>query len=886
MSRTLLVTGATGKQGGSVIAALLANQADFNILALTRDVSSPSANKLAARSTKITLLEGNLDDTDDVFKNASKVATSPIWGVFSVQSPAMNKTGPIIEEKQGKGLVDAALKNNVKHFVYSSVDRNGLKSIENPTDIPHFMSKHNVELHLLRRTTGTDMGWTILRPVAFMENFDGGLVGKIFASCWKLVVKSRPLQLIATADIGAFAAKAFIDTNKFVGKSISLAGDELTYDQMAAVFKEKTGSEVPLAAGILARMTLWLSKEMGTMFAFFEREGYGADVKELRCMHPELKTLGSIMPLTCLGDGKIQKLAFASRLIQSYQDFINFVFLILQIGAVLVNMTPRFSCLACKDKKQSCDRALPKCSRCSRQGYNCSYPDKRKTATGKRKQVRDLEAKLTLLEARVDRSHSQAGYASGQKTSPHVGDESLPPLPETCLTPGGRSPRPLGSLQDDSTRGDALTSNEAAATDDIAGDPPVTSEMMKLYFEKMDHATPMIHRSRYETCVESSSANQPPMCLQYIVCATGASHGSTCQPLAMPLYRQARAYAEADEMDDEGQRSFDLAHVQAWLLIANFEARKGLFSRAAVSLARSIRMAQMLNLHRERRNDETETLPPRGFGSSHDWIVLEECRRTWWCLYVSDRLLFATSGLPSVIDSTQVQASLPASDQAFQSGCPEEARTLQRVLHDQDRICSLLALRVLAASLFHRAVYLSGSRKAEDGDNTNDEAYWGIHKAIENELIYLQSAIPESFRLPHGLKCQQSVFIHVLIQMTMLSLYKPTIKSAQGGNGRNSSYITSPSCKHVGNAVLHIVNIFKSMEDINMALQNPIQSYAAHTVGLVLLSNSDIGQDEASRVASAKFLQRSLRQAGRTQPIALSLSEQLELKLAERDGLK
>ncbi|KAG7407259.1 Citrinin biosynthesis transcriptional activator ctnR [Fusarium oxysporum f. sp. rapae] len=782
MSRTLLVTGATGKQGGSVIAALLANQADFNILALTRDVSSPSAKKLAARSTKITLLEGNLDDTDDVFKNASKVATSPIWGVFSVQSPAMNKTGPIIEEKQGKDLVDAALKNNVKHFVYSSVDRNGLKSIENPTDIPHFMSKHNVELHLLRRTTGTDMGWTILRPVAFMENFDGGLVGKIFASCWKLVVKSRPLQLIATADIGAFAAKAFIDTNKFVGKSISLAGDELTYDQMAAVFKEKTGSEVPLAAGILARMTLWLSKEMGTMFAFFEREGYGADVKELRCMHPELKT-------------------------------------------------------------------------------------------------------LALLEARVDRSHSQAGYASGQKTSPHVGDESLPPLPETCLTPGGRSPRPLGSLQDDSTRGDALTSNEAAATDDIAGDPPVTSEMMKLYFEKMDHATPMIHRSRYETCVESSSANQPPMCLQYIICATGASHGSTCQPLAMPLYRQARAYAEADEMDDEGQRSFDLAHVQAWLLIANFEARKGLFSRAAVSLARSIRMAQMLNLHRERRNDETETLPPRGFGSSHDWIVLEECRRTWWCLYVSDRLLFTTSGLPSVIDSTQVQASLPASDQAFQSGCPEEAKTLQRVLHDQDRICSLLALRVLAASLFHRAVYLSGSRKAEDGDNTNDEAYWGIHKAIENELISLQSAIPESFRLPHGLKCQQSVFIHVLIQMTMLSLYKPTIKSAQGGNGRNSSYIASPSCKHVGNAVLHIVNIFKSMEDINMALQNPIQSYAAHTVALVLLSNSDIGQDEASKVASAKFLQRSLRQAGKTQPIALSLSEQLELKLAERDDL-
>ncbi|KAM0293828.1 hypothetical protein ACHAO9_001514 [Fusarium lateritium] len=293
MSRTLLITGATGKQGGSVVAALLAVQADFDILALTRDVTSPSAKKLEARSPKITLLEGNLDDVDTIFKNASKVATSPIWGVFSVQTPAMNKTGPIIEEKQGKDLVDAALENKVKHFVYSSVDRNGIKSIENPTNIPHFMSKHNIEHHLLQRTSGTDMGWTILRPVAFMENFDGGLVGKIFASCWRSVVKSRPLQLIATADIGVFAAKAFVDTHLFIGKTISLAGDEVTYDQMAAVFKEKTGSEVPLAGGILARMTLWLSKEMGTMFAFFEREGYGANLEELRCMHPELKSLGT-----------------------------------------------------------------------------------------------------------------------------------------------------------------------------------------------------------------------------------------------------------------------------------------------------------------------------------------------------------------------------------------------------------------------------------------------------------------------------------------------------------------------------------------------------------------------------------------------------------------
>ncbi|KAL1863899.1 hypothetical protein Daus18300_008048 [Diaporthe australafricana] len=293
MSRALLITGATGKQGGSVLSALLATKADFQYLALTRDVSSASAKRLAAKSPKITLVEGNLDDADSMFKNAQKATKSPIWGVFSVQTPAMNKTGPAIEEKQGKDLVNVALQNNVRHFVYSSVDRGGARSIENQTNIPHFRSKYNIEHHLINKAKGTRMDWTILRPVAFMENFDFGFVGKIFASAWNLAVKSRPLQLVATSDIGVFGAKAFMDPGNFSGKSISLAGDELTYEQMAAVFKEKTGSNVPLSLGILARLTLWLSEEMGTMFEFFEKEGYGANIEELRKMHPELKTLGT-----------------------------------------------------------------------------------------------------------------------------------------------------------------------------------------------------------------------------------------------------------------------------------------------------------------------------------------------------------------------------------------------------------------------------------------------------------------------------------------------------------------------------------------------------------------------------------------------------------------
>jgi hypothetical protein len=85
MSKTVLITGATGKQGGSVVDALLSAKADFEILAVTRDASSGGAQKLQKKSSNIKLVEGNLDEPEKIFTNARKATSEPIWGVFSVQ---------------------------------------------------------------------------------------------------------------------------------------------------------------------------------------------------------------------------------------------------------------------------------------------------------------------------------------------------------------------------------------------------------------------------------------------------------------------------------------------------------------------------------------------------------------------------------------------------------------------------------------------------------------------------------------------------------------------------------------------------------------------------------------------------------------------------------
>lgn len=193
------------------------------------------------------------------------------------------------EERQGKDLVDAALKNNVKHFVYSSVERGGENSFDNPTPIPHFISKHNIEHHLVEKAEGSEMTWTILRPVAFLENFTPDFFGKVFATCWKITVKHKPLQVISVGDIGFFGARAFMYPDQYQNKGISLAGDQLTYEEMAEIFKEATGTSVPTTFGFVGKALMAMMKDLGSMFQWFHDVGYGADITELRKVHPELK---------------------------------------------------------------------------------------------------------------------------------------------------------------------------------------------------------------------------------------------------------------------------------------------------------------------------------------------------------------------------------------------------------------------------------------------------------------------------------------------------------------------------------------------------------------------------------------------------------------------
>jgi hypothetical protein len=122
-----------------------------------------------------------------------------------------------------------------------------------------------------------------------MENFTPGFFGKVFTTSWKTTVKEKPLQLISVGDIGIFGAQAFMNPDQYQNRGVSLAGDELTFNEMAKIFHAKTGKSVPTTFEFVAKGLMAMMKDFGYMFQWFYDVGYGANIPELKKIHPELK---------------------------------------------------------------------------------------------------------------------------------------------------------------------------------------------------------------------------------------------------------------------------------------------------------------------------------------------------------------------------------------------------------------------------------------------------------------------------------------------------------------------------------------------------------------------------------------------------------------------
>lgn len=277
VEKTILVTGATGTQGGAVARELVAR--GYQVRALTRRPDSERAVALGELGAE--LVKGDFDDSASLL-----AAMTGVHGVFAVTD--FWEHGFEREVAHGKQLVDAAVQSRVRHFVFSSV-----AGADQATNLPHFASKARIETYL----TNSKLDYTILRPVEFLDNLSymrSEIESGVFTDPRSI---ERSHQWIAARDIGFFAGEAFDHPDPWLGATEDIASIDMTLAEFVETLSRVTGRNVRYLQTDWADFEAENGAEMTEMLRWFDETGYSADVTALRARYPKLTTVEQYLVL-------------------------------------------------------------------------------------------------------------------------------------------------------------------------------------------------------------------------------------------------------------------------------------------------------------------------------------------------------------------------------------------------------------------------------------------------------------------------------------------------------------------------------------------------------------------------------------------------------------
>ncbi|UPK67025.1 NmrA/HSCARG family protein [Chitinophaga filiformis] len=277
MSKTILVTGATGQVGGAVAKQLLTH--GFNVRAFT---FIGSMEREFEKRKQLQQLGAEIFDGDMSSESSLIEAMKNVYGVFSVQPPAlpMSEEADKHEYNLGVNVANAAKKSGVQQFVYSSVLGSERRAAYRP------LFKYQIEEHIWK----SDLPATIFKPSLFMETFCLPFYGLSEAKLNNAAPFDLAMPIISAGDIGVFVRLAFQKPQDFIGKSINLAGDNLTISEIADILTKKFGRQITPV-----QIPLDVAKQQNAIYGKIMEEyytqGYAkVDFDELRLLHPELMT--------------------------------------------------------------------------------------------------------------------------------------------------------------------------------------------------------------------------------------------------------------------------------------------------------------------------------------------------------------------------------------------------------------------------------------------------------------------------------------------------------------------------------------------------------------------------------------------------------------------
>ena len=295
--KIIAVAGATGAQGSGLVHAILNDKSgEFKARAITRNTNSDKAKALAKLGVEV--VEADVSDKKSLIK-----AFEGAYGAYCVTF-FWEHFSPKKEKAHAKNMAEAAKEAGVKHVIWSTLEDTRKWVPLNDDRLPTLMEKYKVphfdakgESNEFFENSGVP--YTLLQTSFYWDNFiyfgmgpQKGPDGKLAIT---LPMEDKKLPGIAAADIGKCAFGIFKADKKYQGKTISIAGEKLTGQQMADSFSKALGTDVgynAVPASVYRSFGFPGAEDLGNMFKFkSEFEDYFCgirSVEESRLLNPEL----------------------------------------------------------------------------------------------------------------------------------------------------------------------------------------------------------------------------------------------------------------------------------------------------------------------------------------------------------------------------------------------------------------------------------------------------------------------------------------------------------------------------------------------------------------------------------------------------------------------
>ncbi|KAF4435153.1 hypothetical protein F53441_13575 [Fusarium austroafricanum] len=552
------------------------------------------------------------------------------------------------------------------------------------------------------------------------------------------------------------------------------------------------------------------------------------------------------------------------------------------------------ACVSCRARKLKCDRTTPACTRCVKVSNDCVYPESRRKPNFKRRNVKELEARLAQVEDYLKEVNKNSSEEKTDGGSPVLQTQQHVNYFDMDFTPSmGQAMSSMADTNHSSFTPPYIAANSNDNTHPLNAQlmslgmseplPPddVMEELNTIFFHNQYRMIPIIHPGKYLQSFYGPLLRRPPMCLRYAIWALAATGNTKYDQYHDIFYRRAKGYIDADVMKGHGDAFISVQHAQTWALIAFYEAKHLLFSRSTLSVANAVRLCHMIGL--DRLDGDPMGMPP-ALGPPLSWAELEERRRIFWGVFAADSHCCISTGWPSLINSEDIATRLPASEEAFVEDRKEEAPFLDEVF--QGAQYTGFAGTVITCQIF-KVILRHVQRPKPDTRNEDvmHGSFWTRHRDLDNTLSSLFMFLPEKFRLPENVRDVAALHLNLNLHAAIICLHHAAAEKAEKFDLPVN--VKQSSVTRLRAAAEEIVSIMRLTANATLFFKSPLSAlslYCTTTVYVYLGKQNPATGLSAIDLSNLQLIIQSMEAIARVHTITRGFLQQACLDI-EKNGL-